>query len=174
MTTNTASTPSTTDTASAAEPQLPQLPQPHPALQRLNRYVGTWDMTGRTLGADADNVCGRATFEWLPGGHFLQQRITLDFAGFAVEGIEVIGYDPATGTFPSTVYPNMAGMPIPYRWEVEGDALTITTELLGAVFHGRWSQDGQMFSGGWRPMPGREGPGNVPYDVWGSRAPATA
>jgi hypothetical protein len=34
-----------------------------------------------------------------------------------------------------------------------------------------WSEDGSTFSCGWRPDPGREGPGNVAYDIWGGRAP---
>ena len=127
-------------------------------------------MHGRTVGAEEENVRGRATFEWLPGGHFLQQRIKLDFAGMNIEGVEIIGYDPATGTFPSTVYSNMAGTPLPYVWTIDGDNLTITTEALGATFRGRWSEDGRSFSGGWRPNPGREGPGNVSYDIAGGRA----
>jgi Protein of unknown function (DUF1579) len=147
-----------------------QPPGPDPKLRLLDPFVGTWDMKGRTLDSEVDNVAGRATFEWLPGGYFLQQRIKLDFAGYQIEGLEVIGYDPATGTFPSTVYASMAGIPIPYRWEIDGDELTITTEMLGATFHGKWSEDGTMFSGGWRPNPGREGPGNVAYDIWGGRA----
>jgi Protein of unknown function (DUF1579) len=156
------------------ESQPPRPPQPDPALRLLDRFVGTWDLRGRTLGSAVDDVSGRTTFEWLPGGHFLQQRITLSFAGYSVEGLEVIGYDPATGTFPSTVYPSMAGIAIPYRWEIDGDELTITTDLIGATFRGRWSEDGTTFSGGWRPNPGREGPGNVAYDVRGGRAPAEA
>jgi len=152
----------------------PQPPGPDPALKLLDRFVGTWDMKGRTLDSTVDNVTGRTTFEWPPGGYFLQQRITLDFAGFEVEGLELIGYDPSTGTFPSTVFSNMVGVPIPYRWEIEGDDLTITTEVIGATFHGRWSADGTTFSGGWRPDPGREGPGNDPYDISGSRAPVAS
>jgi Protein of unknown function (DUF1579) len=155
---------------SQSQPQQP--PTPDPALKRLDRYVGTWDMKGRTLDSEVDNVSGRATFEWLPGGFFLTQRIKLNFVGYEIQGLEVIGYDPETDTFPSTVYANSFGTPIPYRWEVKGDELTITTDLLGATFHGRWSEDGTTFSGGWRPNPGREGPGNPPYDISGSRAPA--
>lgn len=148
-----------------------QPPAPDPALKKLDRFVGTWDMKGRTLDSDVDDVSGRTTFEWLPGGFFLQQRIKLDFSGYDVEGLEVIGYDPETGSFPSTVYPSMAGIAIPYRWEIDGDELTITTDVIGAIFRGRWSEDGTTFSGGWRPMPGREGPGNVAYDISGGRAP---
>jgi hypothetical protein len=155
------------------ETEAQQPPGPHPALKRLERFVGTWDMKGRTLDSDVDNVTGRATYEWLPGRHFLLQRTTLDFAGLKVEGFEVIGYDPETDTFPSTVYSNMVGTPLPYRWEVKGDELTITTDVLGATFRGGWSEDGTTFSGGWRPNPGREGPENVAYDIWGGAAEGT-
>jgi hypothetical protein len=114
-------------------------------------------------------VTGGTTFEWLPGGFFLQQRVQLDFAGFEIQGLEVIGYGHSSGTFPSTVFPSMTGTPIPYVWEIEGDELRITTELLGATFRGKWSEDGTTFSGDWRPDEGREGPGNPPYDIAGSR-----
>lgn len=150
--------------------QAQQPPTPDPALRLLDRFLGTWDMKGRTLDSDVDNVSGRTTFQWLPGGFFLEQRIKLNFGGFEVEGLEVIGYDPQTGTFPSMVYPSMAGTPIPYRYEIEGDELTITTDVIGATFKGKWSEDGKTFSGGWRPHRGRERPGNIAYDISGGRA----
>ena len=34
-------------------------------------------MVERTLNSQEDNVFGRVTYEWLPGGLFLQQRIEL-------------------------------------------------------------------------------------------------
>ena len=157
-------------TTSAPDP-APGLPGPDPALRKLDRFVGTWEMKGRTLDSDVDNITARTTFEWLPGGHFLLQRFSADFVGMDIQSHEVIGYDPATGTFPSTVYSNMAPMPLPYRWAIDGDGLTIKAEALSATFHGRWNEDGTVFSGGWRPDPGHEGdPGNVPYDISGSRA----
>jgi hypothetical protein len=145
------------------EAQLP--PRPDPALQRLNRFVGTWEATGRTLDSEEDNVSGRLTFEWLPGGFFLQQRVELNFAGFEVKGLEVIGYDPATDRFPSTVYSNLVGDPIPYEYDVQGDRVTIRTELAGgATFTGTFGEDGKSGSGGWRPDEGA-GPGNIAYDI---------
>ena len=45
--------------------------------------------------------------------------------------------DPATGTYPSTVYPSMFGTPIPLPLGLDGDELTSTTDMLAAVFHGR-------------------------------------
>ena len=160
----------TATTTVGTELNAQQPPAPDPALKKLDRYVGTWDMTGRTIGSDTDNVKGRTTFRWLPGGFFLEQRISLDFSGYQVEGLEIIGYDAATGRFPSTVYSNMVGIPLAYWYEVEGDKLKIRTDELAATFEGQWSKDGQKFSGGWRPDPGKEGPGNVAYDIWGTRA----
>ena len=149
------------------------LPTPDPALKRLERYVGTWDMKGRTVGSDEDNISGRATFEWLPGGFFMQQRTSLDFPflGLQIESLELIGYDPESETFPSTVFSNVAPTPLPYRWEVREDTLKITVSYapLDATFTGKWSKDGKSFGGGWRPNPGADETVNFPYDIGGQR-----
>src|SRR5262245_36145923 len=113
------------------------LPKPDARLREFERFIGTWDMQGRTLDADADNVRARATFEYLPGGFFVAQRFRADFDGLPIESLEIIGYDPESGTFPSTVYANMAATPLAYRWQLEGDQVTITTDELGATFRGR-------------------------------------
>jgi hypothetical protein len=145
-----------------------QLPQPDPALKRLDKLVGSWTFTGRTLDSEEDNISGRLTYEWLPGGFFLQQRIELDFAGLDIKSLELIGYDPSTGAFSSHAYSNLFGAPVPYKWDLRDDVLTISLEGQ-ASFEGRFSEDGNSFSGGWRPLPGMEGPGNVAYDVTGTR-----
>ena len=155
-----------TDTAT----QTPAPPKPDPRLREFERFIGTWEMKGKTLDADSGsyNVTATATFAYLPGGFFVSQRFKADFDGMPIESLEIIGYDPETNTFPSTVYANMASKPLAYEWQLDGDDVTIKTDELGATFHGRWS--GDELSGGWRPNPGREGPGNVPYDVSGHRA----
>src|SRR6266545_8271592 len=104
--------------------QAQQAPRPDPALRRLEKFIGTWKMKGRTLNSKEDNVVGRATFEWLPGGFFLQQRIELNFMGMELRSVELIRYDPETQTFPSLVYSNMSLIPLPYKWDVQGDMLT--------------------------------------------------
>ena len=148
-----------------------QLPTPDPALKRLDRFVGTWGMEGHLVGSSENNIKGRATYRWLPGGFFLEQRIQLDFMGLQIDSHELIGYDPETGTFPSTVFSNMSPAPLPYRWKVEGDTVTISVSYgpLDATFTGTFSEDGQRFSGGWRPNPGADETVNVPYDIDGHR-----
>ena len=144
-----------------------QLPQPHPALKRLDKLVGTWEIKGRTVGAEEDNISGRATFEWLPGGFFLQQRIELNFLGLTIQSLELVGYEPATQAFSSYAYSNLWGTPVPYKWDLQAKVLRISVE--GANFKGTFSEDGKTLAGGWRPEPGKEGPGNVAYDVTGTR-----
>jgi hypothetical protein len=57
--------------AQTQDAQATQPPGPDPALKRLDWFVGTWEIKGRTLDSEQDNVSGRTTFEWLPGGFFL-------------------------------------------------------------------------------------------------------
>jgi len=158
----------TATTTLTAQDPTGEMPTPDPALRQFDRFIGKWEMKGRTLDSKVDNVFGTAIFEWLPGKFFVEQRTKINFTGYEVEGVEIIGYDPATGTFPSTVYASMAADPLPYRWTLDGDEVTIKAESLNATFRGRWT--GTSFSGGWRPDPGHEDePGNVAYDVAGGR-----
>jgi Protein of unknown function (DUF1579) len=148
----------------------PELPQPDPALRRLDRLVGRWSMEGNLVGSDEKNITGETAFRWLPGGFFLEQRVRIDFVGLQIDALELIGYDAETDTFPSTVYSNFSPDPLPYRWDVREDAVTITVSYgqLDATFTGSWRQDG-TFSGGWRPNPGADETVNVPYDIGGGR-----
>jgi hypothetical protein len=146
------------------------LPQPDPALRRLDRLVGRWAMEGNLVGSDEKNITGETSFSWLPGGFFLEQRVHIDFMGQQIDALELIGYDPGTDTFPSTVYSGFSPTPLPYRWDVRGDSVTITVTYgpMDATFTGSWREDG-TFSGGWRPNPGADETVNVPYDISGHR-----
>jgi Protein of unknown function (DUF1579) len=149
-----------------------QAPTPDPALRRLDPLVGDWTMTGHLVGSSDENIVGRASFRWLPGGFFLQQDIEIDFAGqFQVNSHELIGYDPETGAFASLVYSNLSPAPLPYTWDLRDNTLHISVSHgpLDATFEGRIAEDGSAFSGGWRPRPGADETINVAYDVTGSR-----
>jgi Protein of unknown function (DUF1579) len=106
--------------------ESPQPPQPDPALRRLDRFVGRWSMEGNLVGSEERNIKGETEFRWLPGGFFLEQRARIDFVGFQIDALELIGYDPASDTFPSTVFSGFSPQPLPYRWDVKGEAVTIT------------------------------------------------
>ncbi|MFL5699452.1 MAG: DUF1579 family protein [Ktedonobacteraceae bacterium] len=140
-----------------------QMSTPDPALKRLEKLVGTWSIKGRTLDSQDDNISGRVTIEWLPGGFFLQQLGEMEFMGSKIHSLEIVGYDPSTKAFFSNVYSNMAGVPAPYEWDVQGNVVTHWTEE--SKYTGILSEDGNILSGGWRPEEGKEGPENVAYDA---------
>ncbi len=150
--------------------ESPGLPQPDPALRRLDRFVGRWSMKGHFVGSDEESIAGEARFRWLPGGFFLEQSIELDFGGLKIESLELIGYDPESDMFPSTVFSNLSPVPLPYSWDVRDESVTIAVSYppLDATFTGAWREDG-TFSGGWRPNPGADQTVNVPYDISGHR-----
>jgi len=147
-----------------------QMPTPNPKLKALEPMVGTWKVSGRTVGATEDNITGEITIEWLPGGFFLKQTTRINFAGmFEPLGLELVGYDAEKDELTSLVYSNMAPFPIPYTWAIDGDKLTIHMDA-GATMHATISKDGKSFSGGWRPDAGHENdPGMVAYDLTGTR-----
>lgn len=149
----------------------PKAPTPDPALKRLNRLVGTWKMKGRPVGGNRDSITATTTFKWLPGGFFLVQDMEMDYAGKPIKSHELIGYDPKTRALSSLVYSNMASDPWPYHWDIQGDDWTISIKSgpMNATFTGKFSADGNSFSGGWRPNPGADEEINTPYDISGSR-----
>ena len=89
-----------------AENNAPQLPTPDPALRRLDRLVGTWRTEGHLAGSDEITIKGETTFRWLPGGFFLEQHNVMSFMGLEIDSLELIGFDPQTGTIQSTIFSN--------------------------------------------------------------------
>jgi hypothetical protein len=64
--------------------------EPSPDLKRLDRLVGTWEMSG--------DVRGRVTYEWMEGSFFLVQHVDL---GPEAKGMEVIGHERPLGASPA-------------------------------------------------------------------------
>jgi hypothetical protein len=65
-----------------------------------------------------------------------------------------------------TVFSNLSPAPLPYEWDIQGDAVTIT------VSHVRWTRPSPApgvrtaaSRGGWRPNPGADETVNIPYDI---------
>lgn len=67
----------------------PQLPTPAPALQRLDRFVGTWSKKGLLVGSDEIRNKWQTTFRWRLGGFLLEQHGTLKFLGMELDSPRV-------------------------------------------------------------------------------------
>ena len=150
-------------------------PFPDPALERLGRLVGDWEMKGHPLGSDDCSITGKTSFKWLHDADgsrfFLLQDMAMDYAGQAIRSHELIGYNPKTRAFSSNVYSNMAPDPWPYEWDIRGDEISISINKppMDATFTGKFAPDGKSFAGGWRPNPGADEEINAPYDITVSR-----
>jgi hypothetical protein len=136
---------------------------PPPALRKLVKLFGTWDLKGRTLDSKEDNITGWTTFEWMLGGYFIKVTGEIEFMGFKVQSLEMIGYDPVKRSFPSHVYSNVPGDVLQYYWDISGNKVMHWMET--SRYTGTLSKDGNTLTGGWRPIKGKEGPDNVSYDA---------
>jgi hypothetical protein len=121
-----------------------QPPQPNPDLKRLDRLVGTWNVSG--------GAHGQVTYEWMEGGFFLMQHVELGGA----KGLEIIGHLQPFGEEPSKdirsrFYSFLDGMTLDYVYEVDGDTLTIWGGERGspAYYKGTFSDDGNTLTGAW-------------------------
>ncbi|MGH8827791.1 MAG: hypothetical protein ACRDVZ_09400 [Jiangellaceae bacterium] len=123
-------------------------PEPDAALERLDRLVGTWHVSG---GAE-----GTVTYEWMDGGFFLLQHVRLEQDGHAVKGIEVVGRERLFGAEAPSVdirsrYYDSQGNTFDYVYELDDVTLTIWAgeKDSPAYFRGEFSADGHTLSGAW-------------------------
>lgn len=121
--------------------------QPSHELKRLDRLVGTWEVSGGTQGT--------ITYEWMEGNFFLIQHVDLEQHGQNIKGTEIIGHERKFETEPSEeirsrFYDN-TGNTLDYVYELDGDVLTIWAEEKGspAYFEGEFSDDGDTLDGEW-------------------------
>lgn len=123
---------------------------PHEALQRLEKLIGQWELTGRSLHSKEDDISGSATFEWILDGFYLLHKSTMIMQSqdFKIQSRAIIGYDPETDTFPELVYTNMGSTPLSYAWQIKGNEVTHWTD--GSKYTGEFSDNGNILDGGWR------------------------
>lgn len=124
------------------------LPTPDAELKKLDILVGTWNMSGEAQ--------GQIRYEWMEGGFFLLQYVTLDHSGRLNKGIEVIGRErPFGASEPSadikSRFYDSEGNTLDYVYEMDGNTLTIWGGEKGssAYYRGQFSADGDTLAGRW-------------------------
>ena len=66
------------------------------AFRQLDRLAGRW----------VDESGSESTYEWMPGGNFMVQKLGKN----GVSGLEIIGYDPERKLLTSSFYASDEGM----------------------------------------------------------------
>ncbi|HKW04223.1 MAG TPA: hypothetical protein VJN71_02880 [Nitrososphaerales archaeon] len=134
--------------------------KPTIAFKRFARLVGDWELRGRTLNSKYDNVSGRVKIEMLPGGFLMAQHGEIKVKRLKLSSLEIVRYDPSTRTFPAYVFSDRGGTPLNYCWDIRGKIVKHWTK--GWKYTGKFSKDGNVLSGGWRP---EEGKSESAYDA---------
>ena len=80
--------------------EIPMGDESAPALARLDALVGRWTTEGATVASAAPlaRIDALDTYERLPGGALLH-LVDAEVGDRRVEGAEIIGYDPARGSY---------------------------------------------------------------------------
>lgn len=121
--------------------------QPSAQMQKLEKLVGTWQLSGDTEGT--------VTFDWLEGGFFLRQQVDIRLFGHAVKATEIIGHLRPFGEEPSPDIHSRAydanGNTLDYVYELNGETLTIWGGQKGspAYYKGQFSKDSKRCAGEW-------------------------
>jgi hypothetical protein len=80
-----------------------------PAHQQLHAFLGTWKTEGRTVaggGTPAVSIESNDEYELMPGGFFVVHRWDGRVGSTEVHGIEIIGYDAASGAYRTHFFDN--------------------------------------------------------------------
>jgi hypothetical protein len=124
------------------------------ALQRLDALIGRWKTDGRTTDASAapaDQINAIATYERLPGGA-LVHLVDAQVGDQKVEGAEIIGFDPARGSYVTQYF----GSDGPNAYEarlVEDDrALAWTMRSEKDRFTGTFNDQRDVVTGRWEAL----------------------
>ena len=103
----------------------------------------------------------------MPGKFLLEHRSEINLRGVSMFSFEMIGYDPTTQKFTSSVYTSMSETPLPAEWDVQGRAVSIRVQ--GMKYAGEISDDCNSVAGGWTPCDDT-GSEELSYDALMTRA----
>jgi hypothetical protein len=99
-------------------------------LERLEVFIGRWLTEGETVGGregPALEIVASDVYQWAPGGRFVMHAAYGRIGEVGVGGLEVIGYDPATGQYRI------------YFFDSEGNIITETLSYR----YGTWTWQGE-------------------------------
>ena len=145
-----------------AESDIAQPSRAGPEHKRLDAFVGTWHTEGEIRASSsgpAARVHATDVYEWLPGGFFLIHRWDAHMPDGDTQGIEIIGYDGASSTYPMHSFDSQGNAGV-MQASVEGDTWRFTGEALR--FTGGFHDEGNTFAGVWEQRSG-DGPDWLPW-----------
>ena len=121
-------------------------------IKNLDVLVGSWHLTGRTEGADQDDIKGELTARPALDGRMLLLEGSMQIRGHVIDSIELIWQDESKPGYQAHVHSG-TGDPLTYWWDIDGD--TLTHAGLGMTYTGTISPDRSTIAGRWVADPDR-------------------
>jgi hypothetical protein len=137
-------------------------------IKDLDVLVGNWHLTGRTDGADHDDITGELTATPALHGRMLLLEGSMQVGGQVIDSIELIWRDESRPGYQAHVHSG-TGDPLIYRWDIDGD--TLTHGGLGMTYTGTISADGSTITGRWVADPDRPDMTEANYSATMTRVP---
>jgi hypothetical protein len=78
------------------------MPEPGPAYRLLDKFSGRWITSGNMKPVDGGpelKIEGTDTYNWLPGGFFMQHLVDVMIGDEPKQVTEIIGFDPSQNTY---------------------------------------------------------------------------
>jgi hypothetical protein len=106
--------------------------------EALEAWVGRWINEGHTINDDGSTGLAITTsdvYEWAPGGFFIVHSAYGRIGDFGVGGIEIIGYDEASGEYRSHFFDSQGNVVVRRlvargnTWIYQGDTTRSTVEF---------------------------------------------
>ena len=134
------------------------VPSPGAAHRALDAWIGRWINQGHTIDEHGDvgmSITTSDIYEWAPGGFFVLHTAYGRIGEFDGGGVEIIGYDAASGEYVSNLF-DSGGNHSTHRlvanddtWTYHGDTTRATVEFsdgntVQTVLHER-TDDGSTF-----------------------------
>jgi hypothetical protein len=122
-----------------------------PEHRLLDRLQGRWRTRGRVLAntsGEEVEIAGSDCYEWMSGGHFMLHWVDVSIGEERVHNLEVIGYDAATGCYPTRFFDHTGntGRYIPtvandvWAFSTEGPRATLELSAAGHRMKARWER----------------------------------
>ena len=103
-------------------------PKPGPEVMRLAYFVGDWNEVGKSTAHGMEGpVSSTQSWEWVPGGFFLEGHSDNKSPAGDFKIMAVLGYDSATKMYTYNAFDSW-GEAITAKGSVSGDTWTWTTE----------------------------------------------
>lgn len=142
-------------------PEIDGPPKPGPQHKHLQVFVGKWNTEVATHPLNdslTPEVRAVDEYEWLPGEFFLMHRITSRRGDDEIQGIEIIGYDEQSGTYPMYLFDEIGKATVSQlsrrddgTWSItaESQRTTIVFDDAGDAFSATWERKSDGSS--WEP-----------------------